>query len=51
MKSDDYEDTGDLLLIFQDQEGAQVTLKVRDSALAQLLARLERPPDEGSRTG
>jgi len=43
-KSDDYEDTGDLLLIFQDEDGAQVTLKVRDSAVSELVERLSRPP-------
>ena len=45
VRSDDYEDTGDLLLIFQDQEGAQVTIKLRDYAVAQILERLQRPPD------
>ena len=44
-KSDDYEETGELLLIFEDSDGAQVTLKVRESAIAEMLARLSRPPD------
>ena len=43
-KSDDYEDTGDLLLIFQDEEGAQVTVKVRDAVVSQIAERLSRPP-------
>ena len=45
-KTDDYEETGELLLIFEDNEGAQVTLKVRESAIAGMLKRLVRPPDE-----
>ena len=44
-KTDDYEETGELLLIFEDHEGAQVTLKVRESAIAGILERLARPPD------
>ena len=32
------------MLIFVDEEGAQVTLKVRESAIADLLARLAQPP-------
>ena len=45
-KSDDYEETGELLLVFEDHDGAQVTLKVRESVIAGLLERLARPPDE-----
>ena len=33
------------MLIFEDSDGAQVTLKVRESAVAELLERLARPPD------
>ena len=33
------------MLIFEDSDGAQVTLKVRESAIAALLERLSRPPD------
>ena len=44
-KSDDYEETGELLLVFEDHEGAQVTLKVRESAIAGILERLAQPPD------
>jgi hypothetical protein len=44
-KGDDYEETGELLLIFEDSDGAQVTLKVRESAVAAMLERLARPPD------
>jgi hypothetical protein len=33
------------LLIFEDSDGAQVTLKVRESAITEMLARLSRPPD------
>lgn len=44
VQSDDYEETGELLLIFQDEEGAQVTLKVRQSAISDLLQRLASPP-------
>jgi hypothetical protein len=33
-----------LLLIFEDEEGAQVTLKVRESAITDLLQRLASPP-------
>ena len=46
MKSDDYEETGEVLLVFEDEEGAQVTVKVRQAVLAELLERLARPPDE-----
>ena len=44
-QSDDYEETGDLLLIFDDADGAQVTLKVRESVITELIERLARPPD------
>ena len=44
VQSDDYEETGELLLIFLDEEGAQVTLKVRESLIADLLQRLASPP-------
>ena len=44
-KSDDYEETGEVLLVFEDHEGAQVTLKVRESAIAGILERLAQPPD------
>jgi len=44
-KSDDYEETGELLLVFEDHEGAQVTLKVREALIAGLLDRLARAPD------
>ena len=46
MKSDDYEETGEVLLVFEDEEGAQVTVKVREAVLPELLERLARPPDE-----
>jgi hypothetical protein len=49
VQSDDHEDTGDLLLIFQDEEGAQVTIKLREPAASQLLARLGRPADGSQR--
>jgi hypothetical protein len=45
-KSDDYEETGELLLIFEDADGAQVTLKIRESAIAAMLERLAQPPDD-----
>jgi hypothetical protein len=44
VQSDDFEETGELLLIFEDVEGAQVTLKVRESAITDLLQRLAGPP-------
>lgn len=44
VQSDDYEETGELLLIFLDEEGAQVTLKMRESAISDLLQRLASPP-------
>jgi hypothetical protein len=34
-----------LLLVFDDADGAQVTLKVRESVIAELIERLPRPPD------
>jgi hypothetical protein len=34
-----------LLLIFEDADGAQVTVKVRESVISELVARLARPPD------
>ena len=43
-KSDDYEETGEVLLVFEDHEGAQVTLKVRESAIAGIVERLSQPP-------
>jgi len=46
VKSDDYEETGEVLLVFEDEEGAQVTVKVRQAVLAELLERLARPPDD-----
>jgi hypothetical protein len=46
VKSDDYEETGGLLLVFEDDDGAQVTVKVRPAVLAELLERLARPPDD-----
>src|SRR5437763_8362026 len=48
VQSDDHEETGDLLLIFEDNEGAQVTIKVRQSVISQLLERLPRPADPHS---
>ena len=48
VQSDDFEETGDLLLILEDEEGAQVTLKVRESAIADLLERLAKPPTANS---
>jgi hypothetical protein len=44
VQGDDHEETGDLLLIFEDDEGAQVTLKVRQSVISDLLERLANPP-------
>jgi len=44
VQSDDFEETGELLLIFEDNEGAQVTIKVRQSLISQLLERLASPP-------
>ncbi|HYY61817.1 MAG TPA: hypothetical protein VE756_10540 [Burkholderiales bacterium] len=44
VQSDDYEETGELLLIFEDSDGVQVTLKMRESAIADLLHRLASPP-------
>jgi hypothetical protein len=46
VKSDDYEETGEGLLVFEDDEGAQVTIKVRQAVLAEMLERLARPPDD-----
>jgi hypothetical protein len=34
------------LLIFEDADGAQVTLKIRESAIAAMLERLAQPPDD-----
>jgi hypothetical protein len=33
------------LLVFEDEDGAQVTLKVRESVIAELVARLGKPAD------
>jgi len=33
------------LLIFDDADGAQVTVKVRASVITELIERLARPPD------
>jgi hypothetical protein len=45
VKSDDYEETGELLLVLEDEDGAQVTVKVRETVISQLIERLSRPPD------
>ena len=44
VQSDDHEETGEFLLIFEDHDGAQVTLKVRQSVISDLLQRLASPP-------
>lgn len=50
VEGDDYEDTGDVLLIFIDEEGCQVTLRLRPPLAAALATRLQSPPDPRSTT-
>jgi hypothetical protein len=44
-QADEYEETGEILLVFLDQSGCRVTLKVDVTLLAALAARLADPPD------
>ena len=46
VEGDDYEQTGDVLLILKDEEGCQVTLRMRPPLPAALAIRLQSPPDE-----
>jgi hypothetical protein len=48
VQGDDYEETGDVLLILTDEEGCQVTLRLRPPLAAALAARLQSPPDPRS---
>lgn len=45
VEGDDYAETGDVLLVFTDEEGCQVTLRVRSSLASALATRLQSPPD------
>jgi hypothetical protein len=44
-ESDDYGDTGDVLLVFLDSDGCQVTLRVARGAAQALEQRLSSPPE------
>lgn len=48
VQGDDYEETGDVLLILTDEEGCQVTLRLRTPLAAALAARLQSSPDPKS---
>lgn len=45
VEGDDYQDTGDVLLILTDEEGCQVTLRLRSALVAELASRLQSPPE------
>ena len=45
VQGDDYEDTGDVMLVFMDEEGCQVTVRLRSSLAGELASRLQSPPD------
>lgn len=45
VEGDDYEQSGDVLLVFTDEEGCQVTLRLRSALAAALASRLQSPPD------
>jgi hypothetical protein len=46
VQGDDYEETGDVLLILTDEEGCQVTLRLRSALASELAARLQSPPEK-----
>jgi hypothetical protein len=48
VEGDDYEESGDVLLVFTDEEGCQVTLRLRSALIAELATRLQSPPDARS---
>ena len=43
-KTDEYAETGEVLLYFLDSDGCRVTLRVSEYALAQLRTKLSEPP-------
>jgi hypothetical protein len=45
VQGDDFEETGDVLLVMLDEEGCQVTLRLRPEMLSALAARIQSPPD------
>ena len=45
VQGDDYEETGDVLLVFTDEEGCQVTLRLRPPLADTLAKRLQSPPE------
>ena len=45
VEGDDYQESGDVLLVFTDEEGCQVTLRLRSSLAAALASCLQSPPD------
>jgi hypothetical protein len=45
VEGDDYPETGDVLLVFTDEEGCQVTLRLRSSLASALASRLQSPPE------
>ena len=44
-ESDDHEDTGEALLVFQDADGCQVTLRLSPHAVDALRKRIPEAPD------
>jgi hypothetical protein len=44
-QGDDFEETGDVLLVMLDEEGCQVTLRLRQDLLSALASRMQAPPD------
>ena len=45
VEGDDFEQTGDVLLIFVDEEACQVTVRLRAALAERLALRLQSPPD------
>lgn len=48
VEGDDYAETGDVLLVLTDEEGCQVTLRLRSALVAELASRLQSPPEARS---
>lgn len=48
VEGDDYQETGDVLLVFADEEGCQVTLRLGSALVAELAKRLQSPPEAKS---
>ena len=45
VEGEDFEQTGDVLLVFMDEESCQVSVRLRRSLAERLALRLQSPPD------